>query len=340
MTALRSRKGLQASLGVLASAFFLWLAFRGVDFATLLEVLASADWGLVFLAAVCEVLALWFRAIRWGILLENLCSVTVGPLFRATLIGYMINFTLPVRVGEVARAHVLGKELGLSRISVFGTVVAERILDAASVIVIALLWFLFSGFPREHAHLSNGLTAATLVMAGLVVVLMVGLWVLVRHTDWLLSVISYPVGLASKGLAAEVRWRIQLLADGLGPLQLRSYLRLGLHTLVIWCLSLAALMILGAGLSMTLTIGAASLVLVALALGVSVPSGPGFVGTFHYAVVVALEAYGVDASTALGYAIVVHAVSTLPIIALGIAVLWRRHLSVGAILSERPPDRQ
>jgi hypothetical protein len=91
---------------------------------------------------------------------------------------------------------------------------------------------------------------------------------------------------------------------------------------------------------MTLSFEAASLVLVALALGVSVPSGPGFVGTFHYAVVVALEAYGVDAADALGYAILLHAVSTLPIIGLGLGALWQRHLSFAAILQERSPEQR
>jgi len=91
---------------------------------------------------------------------------------------------------------------------------------------------------------------------------------------------------------------------------------------------------------MPLSLEQASFVLVALALGVSVPSGPGFVGTFHFAVVLALEAYGIDSSGALGYAILLHAVSTLPIIALGPLALWQQHLSVGGVLQEPPSDRQ
>jgi uncharacterized protein (TIRG00374 family) len=335
------RKPLKVGLGLLASVFFLVLAFRGVDPAALMDVLARANLWAVCSAALLEVLALWFRALRWGVLLGNLGNVGARPLFRATLVGYMVNFTLPIRVGEIARAHVLGKEQHLSRMSVFGTIVAERILDAVTILVIAVLWLWFSELPGGDGGSSATILAATYALAGLVLVALAGLWVLVRHTRWLISVITAAVGFFSKPLAGKVRWRLLLLAEGFGPLRAGGdYVRLVIHTVLIWGLSVAAVQVLAAGIGLSLSHEASWLVLVALAVGVSVPSGPGFIGPFHYAAVVALAAYGIDSSTALGYAIVLHAVSTVPIIALGLLALWLNHLSLGGVLSEPSSERR
>jgi hypothetical protein len=64
---------------------------------------------------------------------------------------------------------------------------------------------------------------------------------------------------------------------------------------------------------------------------VSIPSAPGFVGTFHYAAVVCLLLYGVPRSEALSYAIVLHAVNILPVFFLGIVLMWEEGLSLARL---------
>jgi uncharacterized protein (TIRG00374 family) len=49
-------------------------------------------------------------------------------LFGAVLIGYGFNNLIP-RLGEVARAVAVGKSENLSKTSILGTVVVERIID-------------------------------------------------------------------------------------------------------------------------------------------------------------------------------------------------------------------
>ena len=52
-----------------------------------------------------------------------------------TYIGYLANNVLPARLGELVRSHALGEGEGISRTTVLGTVVVERIVD--TVIVVA-----------------------------------------------------------------------------------------------------------------------------------------------------------------------------------------------------------
>lgn len=68
---------------------------------------------------------------------------------------------------------------------------------------------------------------------------------------------------------------------------------------------------------------AALFLLAVLQLGVAVPSSPGRVGVYHYLCVQALAVFGVEGSSALSYAIVLHLISVVVPMALGAALAWR-----------------
>ena len=77
-------------------------------------------------------------------------------------------------------------------------------------------------------------------------------------------------------------------------------------------------------------LGAANLALVA-------PSTAGGVGPFEFFAREGVAAHGVAAATAAAYAIVLHALLLAPVVLAGLAVLWRRHLGPGALLSTGEP---
>ena len=54
-----------------------------------------------------------------------------------TYIGYLANNVLPARLGELYRSHALGEGEGVSRTTVLGTVVVERVVDTVMVVAIA-----------------------------------------------------------------------------------------------------------------------------------------------------------------------------------------------------------
>ncbi|MEM2982765.1 MAG: lysylphosphatidylglycerol synthase transmembrane domain-containing protein, partial [Candidatus Bathyarchaeia archaeon] len=69
-------------------------------------------------------------------------------------------------------------------------------------------------------------------------------------------------------------------------------------------------------------------VLVALGLAVSVPSAPGFMGTFHYAAMSSIMLYGVEEAQALSFAIALHGLCVLPVLVLGIPIVLSEGLSL------------
>lgn len=137
----KSNKTLKSFLTIVISlafaGFFLWLALRGLDFKVIQKSLTKANYLWVAFAAVFALLAYWFRAIRWNLLLEPMGhKISSSNALWSLSFGYLMNLTIP-RSGEVARATAL---YGVEKVPVdksFGTIILERVVD-----LICMLGFL------------------------------------------------------------------------------------------------------------------------------------------------------------------------------------------------------
>lgn len=120
------------------AVFFMWLAFRGMDFEKIKTSFLKANYWWILSAAFFGILAYIFRAIRWNLLLEPLgYKISNANALWTLSFGYLMNLTIP-RSGEVARATAL---YGVEKVPVdqsFGTIILERIVDL-------LCMFLFLG---------------------------------------------------------------------------------------------------------------------------------------------------------------------------------------------------
>ena len=77
------------------------------------------------------------RGARWRALLAPIAVIPFRRVLGYTYQGYLANNVLPARLGELVRTHALGEGEGLSRTTVLGTVVVERIVDTVMVVAIA-----------------------------------------------------------------------------------------------------------------------------------------------------------------------------------------------------------
>ena len=86
--------------------------------------------------------------------------------YRLTLVGYMGNNVLPARGGEVLRIAILGSRTTAKRRTILGSIIAERMLDAA---VLAALFAVLTWFGVAHAPAGQwpaAVAAGGLVLAG------------------------------------------------------------------------------------------------------------------------------------------------------------------------------
>ncbi|MDY0932599.1 MULTISPECIES: lysylphosphatidylglycerol synthase transmembrane domain-containing protein [unclassified Chryseobacterium] len=143
----KSNKTLKSFLTIVISlafaGFFLWLALRGLDFKVIQKSLTKANYLWVAFAAVFALLAYWFRAIRWNLLLEPMGhKISSSNALWSLSFGYLMNLTIP-RSGEVARATAL---YGVEKVPVdksFGTIILERVVDLICMFAFLLLTAIF-----------------------------------------------------------------------------------------------------------------------------------------------------------------------------------------------------
>ena len=125
------------------AALFMWLALRGIEFEKIAGYFTKANYFWVFAATVFGILAYWFRAIRWNLLLEPMgYKISNSNALWTISFGYLMNLTIP-RSGELARSTAL---FGVEKVPVdksFGTIILERVVDLVCMGFFLLLTFVF-----------------------------------------------------------------------------------------------------------------------------------------------------------------------------------------------------
>jgi len=322
------RLGLSFGISVL----LLVLLLRGIDLGKLVAALQEADWRFIPPAIVLYFIGAWLRSARWQLLLPE-HSVSVPTLFRSLVVGFTVNNLLPVRMGEVARAYLLGRWCRIPYGATLASLVVERILDGLSLAALLLLGLRFVPDPPEYL-VRGGLLIAAAFAAG-AVVLVIAAW----RANLIVSLTergTRPLPTRARDLATRIATSFSRgLSLVRGRHRLMSVLAL---SILAWCFELCVFLMLMPSLGITPNVPVAFLVGSAANFATLVPSAPGYVGTFEAALITVLRnTAGVQNELAIAYAFVVHATLFLPVVVLGTLVLWRSHMTFEQIT--HTPDR-
>lgn len=148
------KKAIQYIISFLLAAGLLWFVFKDIDLSSMKSRLAAADWRWLGLSAFLTLLAHFFRAWRWAMMLRPLKeTVSVYESFISLLTGYFANYILP-RMGEVTRCGTLYKMSGVPVNQSLGTVIADRIFDVLVLLLLLILNF-FLEFNRLSAFFTD-----------------------------------------------------------------------------------------------------------------------------------------------------------------------------------------
>jgi hypothetical protein len=339
----------QLWLGLAISAVALYLAVRQIDFQELAVTLVQADYAYLIPAAVGILLYLLTRAIRWRVLLGS--EVSLARCFWVTNIGYLVSNVLPFRLGDPARAVIIGRDREISTTAALSTVVVERVSDM--VIVVAILAGILPFVSATQDLMVGGLVAAGLAFVAVVVLMLLALrpdwgrsalrWVLVRI---LMPLLGKTLRLCEgrRGLQWLVvrapsldadRWAQTLdgFFEGLAPLRsprrMISFLGWSVITwgfvVGYYWMFLQAFVTDGPPL-------AAPFLVCFVGFGMALPSSPSAVGVFHAVARYALTIpFGVAEEEAVALAFGAHAFQYILMVLLGLVGLARESLSLGQV---------
>lgn len=315
-----------AALGV--TALFLWMALRGVDFGSLSRALLSARlvWLLPMLAVMCADMLV--RALRWRVLLSRARAepAPVWTLLKLEAVGLAVNNVLFLRLGELGRAVLAARRLGIPVLASLASVAVERALDVAALLAI----FIAAARVAPGIVPRQVLLGAALVLSGAV-----GALILLAAAESSLA----EGGLAERALRRWPKLHGLVAQLALGAAVLRSPAAAAqavFWSLVLW--SVDAVLYWAAaralGLQALMDYPRAVLALSWAGASSAIPAAPGAIGTFEAVVASILAKFGAGPEAAFAYALVTHMVMYLFVTALGLFFLSREGVSLAQLRQE------
>jgi hypothetical protein len=305
-------------IGLLISLGALLLAFRGLHWAEVGSALRDANYLFLLPAAVVMFFSLYFRAIRWGVLFHPRTHLRVGSLMGTMNIGYSVNNLLPLRVGELVRAYLIGEAEGVSAAHALSTIVVERVLDVLTVVLMLILLLPFIDVPAW--------AATPAVVSGVVfLVLAVLLATLSLARQWALAAADWCARLLPVRYRTRLHEAAEAVMEGFGVLSKPAVLARGVGwSFASWFCSALMMFFVQQAFDLGIGFESAPFVLATTSLAMLVPASPGYIGTFELVAIKGMKnVFDVGSNAAASYALVQHAFLYLTPLIISAVYLWR-----------------
>jgi glycosyltransferase 2 family protein len=326
---LLASKRLQILLSLSVSVGLLFWFAREIDFPTVWREMQQASWAYFLPATGLFLIQMWLRALRWQYLLGHPDRCRFSDYLDGIVLGNFGNYVLPLRAGEFIRPLIIKKSGGCGYTQAFVSVMVERVLDLAAVLVMfALLLASLPGIPTYIEHTSSVLGIISIVvLAGLLVSAFFPM--LVKRVSEVVFVVlpERLLKLARKtiddGLAGAMVFRSprNLVGSlfGTGVIWFVSYLQMYLSFFVV-------------GIHTEFWHAIALTVITGLAI--AAPSAPGFIGVYQVAVLFTFGLCGLDESKGAAFAILTHIHQYLLIVSWGLLATVRRGMAIAELANE------
>lgn len=330
---MRGQRG-RLVVGALLAVLLLAVVFRGTDWEALGLALRRARpaplLGLILVTVVIYALRAW----RWGLLLAPLGRVRFADLFSATVVGFASGLLIP-RAQEIMRPWLVSRHYPIPLSAGFATIILERLVDLLTVLVLFGLYLFV--LPAPSMQMAgpgmDAIKAAGAATALVAVALLVLLLALHARPEPVIGLLERLLARTPRWLAGPFGRAVRAFTEGLAVLRAPGthLARIAVASLALWLTIAAGFHLNNSAFSLDLPFSTTLLLLAFLVVGVAIPT-PGMVGGFHIFYVLALhEVFGVGRETATAAAITAHALSNLPVLVLGLALLGREKLTLGRV---------
>lgn len=314
---------------VLLTVFFLYIAFNDINLREVMSRMADASLFWVGVSIFLLLFSHWLRAIRWKIILHSVKpDAKLSNLFGALMIGYGLNNVIP-RLGEFYRAVKLAKWENLSKSSMIGTVVLERVIDmiffGLAVIIAGYVYQgeLYTKFPWLKTTLYIG---SALMILGILF-----LAVVIALREKFYRLVTKFVGRVSIKASEKLNYVFEMLLQGFQSLKgTRNYINMLVMSVLIMLTyslnSYVAFLVLKMEkipvLGEQVNFGMSWVMMSISSIGVMIPT-PGGIGSYHTITRSILTSlYGFDKELGAAYGTLSHAVSYFSTIIVAVLCYW------------------
>lgn len=299
---------------ILGGSILYWM-YRQMDFSEVGDVMFhQMDWTWMLLSFIPGILAQVFRGLRWRQSLEPLEEYPRRHnCVNAIFLSYAVSLVIP-RIGEVLRCGVLNRSDGTSFPKALGTVVTERAIDTLIMLLLISTVFIWqmpvlteflgiTGFDL-HQTFSNFSKTGIIVTVICVVCIIIMAYLLLRRLSFMSKVHNTMHDMKSGILSLKDVRNMPLYIFYSVGIWVAYFLH---YYFTFFCFDFTANLGIAAGL-LSFCIGTTSVL-------VPTPNGA---GPWHFAVKTALLIFGLSATNAIIFVLIVHTVQTLLLVVLGI----------------------
>jgi hypothetical protein len=323
-------------LGILISVVLLYFALGQQELGLVWETLKTARYWWILPGIAVYFIGVWVRSWRWHYLLRPVKDVSTRAMFPVVCIGYFGNNIYPARAGEVLRAVVLKRREGVPISASLATVIVERVFDG-----VVMLAFVFLNLPEvTRLKDSSGFLGSIQSLAIWGAVIFIGVlavFILAAMFPHRTENVIHAVG--DKLLPEKWRERVYAVASrfltGLESLRSpKDVLMVFFTSVLIWLFETGKYWFVMHAFNFEVSFFALMLMNGIVNLATTIPSAPGYIGTFDAPGIAVLSAYGVPREIATGYTLVLHAALWLPITLVGAYYFTREGIKWDKALQE------
>jgi uncharacterized protein (TIRG00374 family) len=297
-----SFKNILVIVKILIGLVLLILSIQGIQWGNLVTGIHSANLAWLTLAIFSVLLGLLLKIWRWAIFINNYqIRSSTTKLFSAYFVGQAVNIILPLRGGELVRIGYFASNPKILP-DIVSTIALEKYLDLVALTVFGII-VSFTISLDNILNLRGWLLILTIIVTLLLVVA-----VLFGPAVW--GKIRVAKLLPKRIIDWVDRWEqtSQWLRN---PRQVFPGVLL---TILIWGVMWSTNLLLFRSLGLPLGGTAAGLVLILVYVGLLPALMPGNIGPFYFFARMALLPFGIIHDQAFVFAIVLHAIVTLPVL--------------------------
>lgn len=308
---------IQIVLGIAVSIICLYFAFRGINIKESIEIVKNIHIPYFIISLILSVLIIALRGLRWECFIPLEKNIKKRTIVMAAYIGYMGNNILPAKLGEVARAYILGVKENVSKSALIASVVTERLFDVITGGIILTVSVIFiPNLPKTVTYASIALFILSII--GFLVLIF-----LVWQREFAHKVFHKVFSILPKNIGSKLIEFSCNFIDGIG------FKNDSKHIFLIFFYT--ALYLIGQILTIGFLLTAfnikadpiTALFIFAIGgFGFAVPSAPSGIGPFEWAIIFGLSLIGVDKTIAAPYALVYHIMGIVPIVIIGFIFLF------------------
>ena len=283
--------------GIAVGGFLLFIAFKDINYNEVVENFSHTDNIYLIPAFLVAILISVLRSVRWGIILSPIVCIKQKVLFPITCIGYMAVIIAPIRLGELVRPLLVSNLSKIPISSAVATIFVERILDSLCIILMFFILLATSDLPLWMTKAGQGLLYTFFV-------LVIVSFIFYYKTDFCIRFLNIFLKILPQKIKVYIELLFETFVKGFKIIsEPRKILYAILLTILIWVAAAFVIYNLYFFQGIELSFKSAFVLLVVIIIGVSIPTAPGFIGSFQFACVLALSIFDISKPDAVAFSI-------------------------------------